>query len=272
MAEPGSYSEDIARAYDLIVEADGSGECGGDELEFVLNALRGHSGRAVREVLDAGCGTGRHLLPLVRKGFSVTGLDHSPGMLAQCRRKLQAAGLSAELTEARLEDLDCRCRFDAAICMNSVICYLLETERILDALRRLHRALRPGGLLLIDNWNFFAQWDRFGYPMSDVRENGGLRVEYEDRQWLDDFASVYHVQIDATVREGDRTWEIHHHDELRAMTVGEMRLYLRDTGFEDVRALPSFDPAEADEPCGQRMIFLAGRPEKSPAEGGDAPA
>jgi SAM-dependent methyltransferase len=260
MAEPEPYSEDIARAYDLLVEADGSGECSGHELDFLLRALREHQGRPVHAALDAGCGTGRHLVPLVRGGFAATGLDLSPGMLAECRRKLDEAGLSAELIEADLTSLNYEQRFDAAICMNSVLCYLLETERILDALRRLSRALRPGGLLLIDNWNFFAQWDRWGYPFADVREKDSLRVEYEDQQWLDDFASIYHVQIDATVQDGERTWEIHRHDELRAMTVGEMRLHLRDAGFEDIRAWPSFDPAEAEEPCGQRMIFLATRP------------
>ncbi|HVZ29582.1 MAG TPA: methyltransferase domain-containing protein [Asticcacaulis sp.] len=41
-----------------------------------------------RKVLEIGCGTGRHTIRLAQAGNSVTGLDLSPGMLAEARRKL----------------------------------------------------------------------------------------------------------------------------------------------------------------------------------------
>lgn len=39
-------------------------------------------------VLDLGCGTGRHLVPLLERGARVLGLDASPGMLERARAKL----------------------------------------------------------------------------------------------------------------------------------------------------------------------------------------
>jgi len=53
--------------------------------EPVVRALVGDV-RGLR-VLDAGCGTGRHAVPLSRAGASVTALDFSAGMLAAARRK-----------------------------------------------------------------------------------------------------------------------------------------------------------------------------------------
>jgi malonyl-CoA O-methyltransferase len=41
-----------------------------------------------RKVLEIGCGTGRHTLRLAQAGNDVTGLDLSPGMLAEASRKL----------------------------------------------------------------------------------------------------------------------------------------------------------------------------------------
>lgn len=40
------------------------------------------------KVLEIGCGTGRHMIKLHRKGFSVTGIDNSQGMLVEARKKI----------------------------------------------------------------------------------------------------------------------------------------------------------------------------------------
>jgi malonyl-CoA O-methyltransferase len=40
-----------------------------------------------RRVLDLGCGTGRHALPLAEAGALVTAVDFSPGMLARARAR-----------------------------------------------------------------------------------------------------------------------------------------------------------------------------------------
>jgi malonyl-CoA O-methyltransferase len=41
-----------------------------------------------KRVLELGCGTGRHTIRLARAGNAVTGLDLSPGMLTEARKKL----------------------------------------------------------------------------------------------------------------------------------------------------------------------------------------
>ena len=38
-------------------------------------------------ILDIGCGTGRHLIPLIKEGLRVTGIDSSGGMLNVLRKK-----------------------------------------------------------------------------------------------------------------------------------------------------------------------------------------
>lgn len=53
------------------------------------------------EVLDAACGTGDFSLALARKGFKVTGIDISSGMLAGMKRKLSAAGLQDKVLPVR---------------------------------------------------------------------------------------------------------------------------------------------------------------------------
>lgn len=111
--------------------------------------------------------------------------------------------------------------------------------------------------MVLDNWNFLAQWHRLGKTHSDVRGNDRIRIEYRDRHWYEDFASIYHIEITANVYERGRTYRIHREDVLRAMTVGEMEAYLKNASFAHVSAYPDFDLSKANDTSGERMIFLA---------------
>jgi len=261
MTSDEAYGADVARVYDLLVHGRPDVEADPIEVEFLESALGRVCPRDVKDVLDAGCGTGRHLVPLAERGYRMTGLDRSDGMVAECRRKLDRRGLQAELRAESMESLDAEQAFDAILCMDSALCYLTATTDIVRALVRFRRALRPGGLLVVDNLNFLAQWPRYGTPDGDVRESEGMRIEYEDLHWFDDFTSLYHIELHATVHEDGRTWQVDNEDVLRVMTVGEMRVYLQEAGFTGVTAYPSFDRALWGESCGERMIFLALRPE-----------
>src|SRR5690348_13563254 len=55
------------------------------DVAFYVNLCRAAQG----EVLELGCGTGRILIPAAEAGCTITGLDGSGSMLAQCRSKLQ---------------------------------------------------------------------------------------------------------------------------------------------------------------------------------------
>jgi len=94
-------------------------------------------------ILDAGCGTGGNLAHLAGAGRRV-GLDFSPDALASARKRDLAQlvrGTVASLPFARAS-------FDAVISM-SVICHQWVADPA-DALREVHRVLRPGGLLFVD--------------------------------------------------------------------------------------------------------------------------
>ena len=60
--------------------------------------------RKASRVLEVACGSGRVLVPLVRAGFDVVGIDISPHMLALARAKLDAGATPARLIQADMRD------------------------------------------------------------------------------------------------------------------------------------------------------------------------
>jgi SAM-dependent methyltransferase len=97
-------------------------------------------------VLDAGCGHGPYLLPLARKGATVTGLDVSREMLEMARGRLAEEGLEAEqmicapLSEAPLSPGS----YDLVLAIG-LLDYLDDFRA---ALAKLASAARPGGRVI----------------------------------------------------------------------------------------------------------------------------
>jgi hypothetical protein len=148
--------------------------------------------------------------------------------------------------------------------MDSVICYLPTVDDVREGLGRLWTALRPGGVLVLDNHNFLHHAGADGEPTEGEVVGEDIRTSYVQRQWYDDFSSVFHVELDAQVEEEGEVWEVSSEEVLRVMTAAELSYYLEDAGFENVSVFPGYDMAPPTQPASDRMIFLA---HKSP----DAP-
>ena len=129
---------------------------GGPEIEyFGAFVARG------QPALDAGCGTGRLFLPWLDAGYDVDGCDVSADMIELCRREAPDATLFVQA----LHELDPPRRYRTIVACGV---FGLGSTRAQDAeaLRRLHDALEPGGLLLLDhevpwaNARRWTQWTR----------------------------------------------------------------------------------------------------------------
>lgn len=108
-------------------------------------------------VLEVGCGTGRILIPIARRGVSITGIDRSPAMLARCRRQVSSEPEEIRrrvtLYEADMRDFDLSESFAAAIIPFRPFQHLIETGDQLSTLRAIHEHLDPGGRLIFDVFN-----------------------------------------------------------------------------------------------------------------------
>ena len=119
------------------------------EVEFISNALTAAPGS---EILDVGCGYGRHAIELVQRGFNVTGLDLSLPLLIRAADEAQRRSLSVNFVHADMREMAFEKQFDGAYSMLTSFGYFDE-ETNLRVAERIGRALKPGGRLLLDILN-----------------------------------------------------------------------------------------------------------------------
>ncbi|MFC2173064.1 class I SAM-dependent methyltransferase [Acidobacteriota bacterium] len=250
------YHPLFTKYYDHIAHGCGEALATKEDISFVREAFESKCNGNVKSILDIGCGTGRYLIPLTLEGFRVTGVDDCPDMLSQCKARLGARDLQTNLVELDLMELPSIENYDAVLCMNSVICYFLDTSDIIRALSTFLNVLRPGGLLLLEIWNIFANTSSFGKTSTRNIEDGRLQIMCKEHCWYESFRSIYHCKLDVEINDGKDNHTFTHEEILRAMTAGEMIAYLKEVGFIDIASFARLDTLEP-ESGDEELVFLA---------------
>jgi SAM-dependent methyltransferase len=117
------------------------------EAAFVLKALKLKKGAAL---LDLCCGPGRHAVEFAKKGLAVTGYDFSREYLSEAAARAKKKKTAIKLLRGDMRRLPFREEFDAVVNLFTSFGYFLKPSDDLKTLKGICRALKPGGLFLID--------------------------------------------------------------------------------------------------------------------------
>ena len=115
----------------------------------VQKAVKFFKKERVRKVLDLGCGSGRHLVYLAKKGFDVYGIDISKHGIKIARNWLKKEGLRANLKVGDFyKKLPYRNNFFDAIISIAAL-HHGKIRNIRKLIKEMKRILKPKGLIFV---------------------------------------------------------------------------------------------------------------------------
>ncbi|MDA0345900.1 MAG: class I SAM-dependent methyltransferase [Verrucomicrobia bacterium] len=248
----GLYSGLDADFYDELLD----GEI--DDLPF-WRSLMGEPGL---RALEVGCGTGRILIPLLKEGFHVDGMDNSANMVRLLREKTSEQTLKTDIRIQRMEELDMGKRYSLIFIPGFSLQMVASRKLLIESLLRFHQHLEPGGRLAV---SLFFPWEEMenDHPgdwhlRKKVKRRDGSKLTCHQSSAIDLEKQTLLVKNRYTLsdRSGNELREEFRDLRLLWFYPHELHLLLQKTGFELLETFADFrnEPLDENTP---HAVFLA---------------
>ena len=205
-----------------------------------------------RTAVDLACGTGSVALLLAQKGYAVTGVDMSEEMLTVAFQRAQEQDRKPMFICQMLQELQLPKAVDMAVCALDGLDYILDPDDCKEAIRRVYKALNPGGIFIFD----------VNTPEKLRAMDGQVFLDEDDdvycvwRGEFDEETNICSYGMDLFQRRGEvwhRSFEEHRE---YAYTIEQLTEYLKAAGFTHIRVYAD-GKMEAPGEGEQRVYFSA---------------
>ncbi len=171
------------------------------------------------KLLDIGAGTGRLAIPLAQNGYQVCAVDASLAMTEVLRLNAKKQSCSLAIYHKIMQDLSCLGPFDFAMCVFTVLIYLLDQDSLDRSMKSVANVLQPGGCLLFDvpNHGLFNSYEILSNDFNrtvTIRSSGPDLFEYQESidlrikgqmQHFDDQFSIKYWQTEKVIQSAKKS-------------------------------------------------------------------
>ena len=237
---------DAARHYDALFP-------GPKDLPFYQRRIASSGG----PVLELACGTGRLTVPLAASGVDITGLDHSPAMLEEARRRAAGQGVDVPFLEADMRNYSLDRKFQFIFISTNSFSHLLELEDIESCLQSIRTHLEPDGAFAIDIFTPSARiLTRQAGQIFQLGEyddpDGKGRIVVTETGHYDISTQVNHSLWRYTNQATQEIWE--HPFHLRMFFPQEINALLHYNGFAVVNKFGWYDDSPYADGAPKQLI------------------
>ena len=119
------------------------------EADFIEAAAAKYLQVAQPRILEIGCGGGRQVVEMARRGYSVTAFDLNGHCVRFTQRQLARKRLEANVFTADMTDFHLDAPVDLAHCLVNTFRHLTDEHSAILHMKSVARSLRKGGLYLL---------------------------------------------------------------------------------------------------------------------------
>lgn len=158
-------------------------------------------------ILDVGCGTGRHSIELAKRGYTVTGIDLSESLLNKGRQKAAANNVSVDFQRHDARSLPFENRFDLAIMICEGAFPLMETDEMnFEILSNVSKSLKHKAKFIFTTLNgLFPIFNSINdFHSTDIKEDNATYISsHFDLMTLRDYNITTFTDDQGTVKQID---------------------------------------------------------------------
>jgi len=213
------FGEDYLHIYEPILTPERTRR----EVDGIVNLLGLPQGSSI---LDLCCGHGRHAIPLAQRGYQVTGQDLSEVFLREAETEAQVQGVHVRWIHGDMRNIPFEHEFDAAINIFTAFGYLEDQDEDQKVLQQVCKALKPGGLFLLETLHREGLMRHFIPHHIEYYPEGLLVLEERS---FDLLASRSEVKITMIYADGQRREHSFSH---RVYTLTELVQMLAKAGLQ----------------------------------------
>lgn len=117
-----------------------------EAIRFYMEFARQYPG----PILEPMCGSGRFLIPFLKKGFQIEGTDPSDAMLKACRQQSQKHRVTPVLHQQSMQNMHLKNRYSMVFIPSGSFCLITDTSEAKMALRNTHEVMAPRSVFLVE--------------------------------------------------------------------------------------------------------------------------
>jgi Predicted methyltransferase (contains TPR repeat) len=120
-----------------------------EEYIYIRNLINKYGNNNKKNILDIGCGTGKHLSFFKKDGYIVSGVDVSENMISEAKKYLQQED---DFICCKASEFKFNKSFDTVISLFHVMSYQTENDELEKVFQNISEHLTDSGLFIFDFW------------------------------------------------------------------------------------------------------------------------
>jgi ubiquinone/menaquinone biosynthesis C-methylase UbiE len=195
--------------------------------------LLSHQNQKPKRVLDVCCGTGTMCEMLTEEGLELAGVDLSPEMIRQAKKKAARKRLDIRYEVGDAAEFEMGESYDAAYSFFDSLNNILDANHLQQAFLQIAKHVKPGGSFIFDVNTAYA-FETNLFDQEHLKKGNTIRY-----QWRGDWnPETRIITVTMNFWKGDQEFtEVHRQ---RAYFDEELRGMLAQAGFVEVRAFHSY--------------------------------